>query len=483
MPISTNWFNVDKDGLAKLLRRRGMQFVLFELLQNAWDTDTTRVDVEINAIPNRAAVELIITDDDPDGFRNLDHAYTLFAESERKGVASKRGRFNLGEKLVLAVCEQAVIESTKGSVYFTRGGRKQSKKKRETGTRFYAIMQMTRAELDQMLNAANLIIPPVPTKINERPYGPAPALHSMHASLAIDLADDEGVLRRSRRLTSVNVYELVNGQAWLYEMGIPVVEIDFPWSVEIMQKIPLNLDRDNVTPAYLQEIRVAVMNEMHEKLDQADAARPEVVKVLEDKRTLPAVVNTILTHQYGEKRAIADPSDPEANHQLVAEGYNLIHGRSFSHEAWRQIKEAGAARPAGQIKPTYKPYSADGKPAAFIPVDKWTAGMNNIAQFVIDLGELLLQRKLEVRFEKNRFTDPWAANYGNACLTFNRDKLGKRWFEQPRKTREIIDLIIHEFAHESVSSHLDERFHRACTRLGAELALLALEHPIVFIDE
>jgi len=30
------WFRVDKEGLAKLMRRRGPHWVLAELLQNAW---------------------------------------------------------------------------------------------------------------------------------------------------------------------------------------------------------------------------------------------------------------------------------------------------------------------------------------------------------------------------------------------------------------------------------------------------------------
>ena len=38
--IRMQWFDVDKAGLAKLLARKGKEFVLFELVQNAWDEDT-----------------------------------------------------------------------------------------------------------------------------------------------------------------------------------------------------------------------------------------------------------------------------------------------------------------------------------------------------------------------------------------------------------------------------------------------------------
>ena len=32
-----NWFEIDKQGLAKILERKGKEFVVFELLQNCWD--------------------------------------------------------------------------------------------------------------------------------------------------------------------------------------------------------------------------------------------------------------------------------------------------------------------------------------------------------------------------------------------------------------------------------------------------------------
>ena len=31
------WFEVDKQGLAKILERKGKEFALMELIQNAWD--------------------------------------------------------------------------------------------------------------------------------------------------------------------------------------------------------------------------------------------------------------------------------------------------------------------------------------------------------------------------------------------------------------------------------------------------------------
>jgi hypothetical protein len=37
--MKTPWFSVEKEGLAKILERKGKQFALAELISNAWDQD------------------------------------------------------------------------------------------------------------------------------------------------------------------------------------------------------------------------------------------------------------------------------------------------------------------------------------------------------------------------------------------------------------------------------------------------------------
>lgn len=479
--MNNQWFSVDKAGLAKVLRRRGMAFVLYELVQNSWDTETDAVEIKLEPIRGRSAVKLTINDSDPDGFRNLVHAYTLFAESERKGEAGKRGRFNLGEKLVLAVCETATIRSTTGTIIFDDRGRRRGRERLQQGTEFEAIIRMTRAEIDSVIEAAGRLICPVPTFLNGKLLPTRTPLHSFEISLPTEIADDaSGVLRRPRRTTSVRVYSRLQSETFLYELGIPVVGQELPWDIEVMQKIPLNMDRDNVTPGYLQEVRVAVMNEMHDQLPGTDVANPAVSMALADRRIRPEAVDTILTMKFGEKRAIYDPSDLEANHKLVSRGYNLIHGGTFPKEAWESIRRADAARPAGQIAPTYKAYSDTGTPAQYYPLEKWTPGMRRIAEFTQRMARQLIGHEISVLFEKGRSRSPFSANYGDRVLTFNHDLLGKKWFQQDVSSESVLDLIIHELAHEYASNHLDEKFHKACTKLAAKAVQTALTSPEIF---
>ena len=89
------------------------------------------------------------------------------------------------------------------------------------------------------------------------------------------MADDQGVMRPRVRKTQVSIFEPLPGETpSLYEMGLPVVETGDKWHVNVGQKVPLNRDRDNVKPAYLQAVRVAVLNAAHDLLTTEEEATP-----------------------------------------------------------------------------------------------------------------------------------------------------------------------------------------------------------------
>jgi hypothetical protein len=484
MTETAGWFEVDKDGLSKLLRRKSLSFVLNELLQNSYDTSATEVHVELVSVPNRPVVKLRVQDNDPDGFKFLSHGYVLFAESEKKGDPTKRGRFNLGEKLVLAACETAKLASTTGTIYFERGStkgltRRETRERLAEGSVFEAEIKMTRSELSEVLEASNLLLPPIPTTINGKPLGCIQPVRIFEAQLPTEISDEEGYLKRTIRKTTVRLYPQKDGASHLYEMGIPVVEIDLPWSVEVMQKVPLNADRDNVTPAYRKSLGVLVLNEMHQELRPEHAALPVIKEALESPDVAVEAVNTVLTHQYGKKRAVFDPSDPEANSKAFANGFNVIPGGAFSKETWNNIRRASAAVPAGKLFPTPQPYSLDVDPAQIIPESEWPDGIRAVAKYAKALAVKLMGVQIQITMEKER-SQPYGANYGFRHLTFNAPKLGKAWFNLASNAESVNNLLIHEFGHEYGSNHLDEQYHKALTKLGAKLAQLALTQPEFF---
>src|ERR1700682_2339720 len=122
--MSTQWFEVDRVGLGQQAEQHSKGRLIGELVQNALDeAGVTQIAVTLVLVPGRPLADLTVEDDSPEGFRDLAHAYTLFAESYKRGNPEQRGQYNFGEKLVLAVCESASISTTKGTVLFDKEGR------------------------------------------------------------------------------------------------------------------------------------------------------------------------------------------------------------------------------------------------------------------------------------------------------------------------------------------------------------------------
>lgn len=143
MNMSNQWFSVSKDGLSKQAEEHSKGRLVGELIQNALDEPGV---ITLALVPGRPLADLTVEDDSPEGFRDLSHAYTLYAPSFKRGNPEQRGQFNIGEKFVLAVCESASICTTKGTVVFdpTEGRIEHPRQKRERGSVFQGRIKMTR---------------------------------------------------------------------------------------------------------------------------------------------------------------------------------------------------------------------------------------------------------------------------------------------------------------------------------------------------
>src|SRR4051812_35208124 len=79
-----SWLEIDIIGLRRTLERKGKAWAIFELVQNAWDTDATRVDVTLTKPNKYGKSTLTCRDNAPDGYRDLSEAHTLFGSSSKK---------------------------------------------------------------------------------------------------------------------------------------------------------------------------------------------------------------------------------------------------------------------------------------------------------------------------------------------------------------------------------------------------------------
>jgi hypothetical protein len=276
--------------------------------------------------------------------------------------------------------------------------------------------------------------------------------------------------------------------AWVYEMGIPVVkpgneQDDEPFHVNVHQKVPLNMDRDNVTPAYLKLLRREVLNHTAHLIPEEKVNCTGVINGMAGAE--PEAVNAVLDKLVGVNRFIQDPSDLEAENRLKGQGGVQMPGRMFPKDVWATIREVGAAKPAGAISPSPKPYSDD--PNAPVakrwPDEKVTEGMERYRAFV----ELLAQRVLGVRIDDWRWVD--STNHFSMCCGpvkktsdasisyhVNVPALGVEWFDRfPMSSPEIVDLTIHELGHNDGALHLTNQYYDNLTEIGGKLAIAIMD--------
>jgi len=307
-------------------------------------------------IPGKALVKLVVQDDNPEGFKDLADAYTMFRRSHKLDNAEQRGRFNIGEKLLLAIATEARITSTTGSVIFGPDGRKAGRKKTHAGSILAATIKMTRAEMEEAERLLMTLIPPkgVTTIINGVELQHREPLATALYTLQTEVRGEEGGFNQTRRKAEVRVHEVREGETpSLYEMGIPVDTVDVPWHVEVMQKVPLAVDRQSVKAAYHLAVVGHVAEIMAEHMTDEESRAGWVGTALEAVEDEEAI-RTIADKRFG-KAVVYDPSDPEANRTAVDQGYSVVHGRSLLKKAWGKVREANAIASAGQTFPSRPP--------------------------------------------------------------------------------------------------------------------------------
>lgn len=471
--MRNEWIIADKEGLRKTLGHRGFIMAVPEMVQNAIDENITKVEINLPR-PTNGRTTLRVTDDSPDGWHDLSHSYRMFAESYKKANPEKRGRFNIGEKFVLALCDFASISTTVGRVMFNEDGTRteSTRVKREIGTEFLGSMRLLISEWEEMVEAARRIVPPdgITITVNGLAIPHRKPLKSWTANLPSVICDEEGNLRPTKRNTIVTLYAVEqNETATIYEMGIPVVDFECKYHVSIGQKVPLSFNRDNVPDAYRTAVLVEVLNHTAEELTETESSDNWVTTAASDSRC--EVIGTVLDKRFGEKRYSYNPSDPESNKIAIADGSTVIHGSTLPAGMWEIARREGAIAPPPPSPKAH--FSEYGKGP--IPREKWTAGMVAFEKFVTHFAEVVLGRPVSTVIYADSGGQRWMACFSEGSPTLKvakRECGGNKFFEGGVEAhfREWVELLIHELAHDKVSDHLSSNFHEECCRLGATYA-------------
>jgi len=187
-----------------------------------------------------------------DSWENISHAYTMYAESTKTNDPTKRGRFNEGEKAVVCLNIEASVTTVSGQIRFQGADKRWETDEHTTvGSIFSMKFELSQADYMDICRKALLLIPPkdIATTFNGKEIRKQGATNMFDARLRTPLNG-----RNEPRKTEVRLYECT-GKPWLYEMDIPIMELDDDkWSINVMQKVPLGRDRNSVSKPDLKQV-------------------------------------------------------------------------------------------------------------------------------------------------------------------------------------------------------------------------------------
>ena len=473
-----DWFTVDKEGLKALQKGKPKTFIINELVQNAWDENIKKCILDITYDSKREESTVRIEDDSPEGFKDIALIYTMFADTYKRGDPTKRGRFVVGEKQVISICRYARVVTTKGTVVFDDDGRTETTDHRKAGSEVTVIFEATIDESKEIIeHAKNLLCPPNIKFIVNLIIIPSKPIHkTFDATLITEVLNDNNVMGPTRRKTEIHLFKS-EGQSYIYEMGIPIMETDCPYHIDVQQKIPVAVDRETIKNYYLQDLYAEVLNCIHDEVDSEQSSSLWIRTAMKDDRITKEAIDTVMHKRCGDKFCIANPNDRHAMEEAISHGYKPIFGSELSKEEWDQIKSKTEIQSVSQI------YDSKAM-VAENPIEP-NAKQLLVAQYAIKVAKRLLGIDITVGFVDNKGIRT-AAQYSNKTLTFNvgHPLLQNGFFDTPVNQRTTY-FIGHELAHENGSDdnglgHIDYDYQELQGTILSKLVILMRDEPEFF---
>lgn len=468
--MNKNWFEVDRKGLRALQAGKSKTFVIRELVQNAFDEAITECRVTVKWVGRHLTV--IVEDDSPEGFLDLRHAYTLYADTYKRRDAEKRGRFNMGEKEVISICEYAEIITTKGAVSFSIEGRRNRQVTRFRGSHVRLEMHAKKEELLELTDYAKTILPPKGIKyyVDEEIIPYQEPFKTCEEILATEILDENGAFRSTQRKTRIDIHK--SDDPHLFEMGIPVCKIDCGYSINVQQKIPLSTDRTKVSQSYLKHLYAFILNQTYECLTEDTSSDTWVRTASTSPKVSGAAITEVVKKRFGDKVVVANPNDRVSIDRAVSEGYRVIRGAEMNAEEWANVKKNDI------IESSSSKFGS--LPATDCKTVKPTSIQEAIGEFAWKLANIFFAVSIKISWVHSKQSN-YLAEYGHKTLVFNLAKIPDHWWTLTKGMidRAILDLLIHELCHEK-GYHYEKSYHEALTFMGSKLVIMMRDKPEFF---
>ena len=463
-----NRFEINTEGMRQLHADRRPHELVKELIQNVFDEDRA-TKCEITVVPALDETRIVV-EDDGGGFEHIEDAYTLMGETAKRGDPTKRGRFNMGDKEILSVALEGSIETTGHTVRFPRnGGRTLQRNNRRQGTKVTVTMPWTREDAEELYDRLARFRPPdhITITVNGVELPRPVTTHQVETVLPTVVQAAPGQpLRNTNRRTKVNVCPSSRATGCIYEMGIPIQEIDSPFDVDVQQKVPLPPNRDTVSSRYMQRVHKLVLEAVYREMDKEDYSESWVQKAIEEPDIDPDAVKHTLEGRYGD-RVVTWSSNTDSNMKAVDHGYQVMHPRSFSQQELKNLREKGGLKSAHDL------FGEDKSEHVYLEEKDLSADMISFRQWVRMLASLT-GKHVDVRFVQepsHRYAASCSMNTDEPTMHINLGRLPEDFVRG--RGEEQLELIIHELAHSEMDGEMSHgpKWGDACALVGARIAM------------
>ena len=461
-------FNVDTLGMRQLHQNRQPEQLVKELVQNVFDEAATRCSVRVQV--EKDGVRVVVEDDGP-GFRDIRDAYTLMGDTPKRMDPERRGRFNMGEKEILSIALWASIETTGTTVEFPEtGGRLLRKNRRQRGTRVTAMMPWGEEEAERLTRRIRMIRPPgeMDYRVNRKQVQREKELRIHSVILNTIIQETPGSpMRPTQRRTDIHILPAREGTGWIYEMGIPIQEVELSYSVDVMQKVPMPPNRDTVSESYLKKIYTEVLNAMHGEMEPEQFSENWVRIGVENQGIREEPVKSVIRNRYGEK-VVTWSSNTDSNMKATDAGYDVLHPRSLGKDEINNMRKLGGMRSAHEM------FGKDDDPDRM--VEPGNPVRDAFADWVKRLGKMAGKEVSPVFIhEKSRTMACCTMNTDNPEMRLNTLHLDEDFLQG--RGRKQLELVIHELGHADTSGAMSHgpRWGEACSRVGSMIAMGMLE--------
>jgi len=328
------WLNVSLEGFAQQNQARPKEHLIKELIQNSLDAigqkENGLIEIEVKeekmVVPRGVKISC---KDNGQGVIDIENIRTMFWTS-KKDSHLQRGRMGRGFKELLCLCSYAQVISFGQKATFHINTNKQKELLIEKtsdakfqGTSITMVFDWDYQEtLDRLWKHFQcfLLPPNVQMHFNSLSVLQRTPAHHIRQSLTTECFDGSKWVK-PQCVGTIELYPLERGEkgGLIYEMGIPIcpVEWDAPYHANILQRVPMNPNRDAVMSGFCAKIHRACLPTLITEMTETSSRSSWVGEAAYDSKN-EALQKEVLRKAFGENLARSVPGFGKFDHDADA---------------------------------------------------------------------------------------------------------------------------------------------------------------------